>query len=144
MTFTLSIAQPTPADLDIIHGVIANSYWSRGIPRETLERSIANSICVIARDQAGALIGHARLITDKATFGWLCDVFVLPAHEGQGIARAMVRELRGQPELQGFKRWRLGTLDAHGVYAGLGFVPLGNPERFMEIRNYDPYGQGSI
>ena len=99
---------------------------------------------MIARDEAGALIGHARLITDRATFGYLCDVFVLPAHEGRGIARAMVRTLMAHPDLQGFKRWLLGTVDAHGVYAGVGFKPIGNPARFMEIRNYDPYGQGSI
>lgn len=144
MPITYSIEAPTSADLDVIHGFITNSYWSKGISRETLERSITHSICMIARDEAGALIGHARLVTDRATFGYLCDVFVLPSHEGQGIARAMVRALMAHPDLQGFKRWLLGTVDAHGVYAGVGFKPIGNPERFMEIRNYDPYGQGSI
>ncbi len=70
-------------------------------------------------------------------------MFVLPAHGGQGVARGMLRLLMSHPELQGFKRWLLGTLDAHDVYAGVGFEPLGNPERFMEVRNMDPYGQGA-
>jgi GNAT superfamily N-acetyltransferase len=138
-----AIEAPSSADLEVIHGYIVNSYWSRGIPRETLERSIANSICVIARDDAGALIGFARLVTDRATFGWVCDVFVLPAHQGQGVARSMLSTLRAHPELQGFKRWLLATLDAHGVYAGVEFKPLLHPERFMEVRNTNPYGYGA-
>ena len=142
MSVSIAIEAPHGADFDVIHAFIVQSYWSKGIPRDLLERSIAHSICATARDESGALIGFVRLITDRATFGYLCDVFVLPAHEGQGIARAMVRALMGHPVLQGFKRWLLGTRDAHGVYAGVGFKPLGAPERFMEVRNMNPYGEG--
>ena len=144
MAYALSISQPSAADLDIIHPFLEASYWSPGIPRPIVERSCANSICILAREAGGALIGFARLITDKATFAYLCDVFVLPAHQGRGIARNMIHTLRSQPDLQGFKRWVLGTRDAHGVYASVGFVPLGNPERFMEIRDMNPYGKGAV
>jgi GNAT superfamily N-acetyltransferase len=141
MTYALAIEQPGKADLDIIHPFLAASYWSPGVPRAVVERSCAHSLCITARDGAGDLIGFARLITDRATFGYVCDVFVLPAHEGKGIARAMIRTLTDQPDLQGFKRWLLGTRDAHGVYAGVGFKPIANPERFMEIRDFSPFGK---
>lgn len=142
-TLTIELAQPDAADLAAIHAFLATSYWSPGIPYEVVAQSCAHSLCVIARDEAGALIGFARLITDRATFGYLCDVFVLPPHGGKGVARAMVRRFMTDPALQGFKRWLLGTRDAHGVYAGVGFAPLTAPERFMEVRNFDPYGRGS-
>jgi GNAT superfamily N-acetyltransferase len=73
------------------------------------------------------------VVSDRASFAWLCDVFVLPAHRGQGVARSLVRALRAHPELQGLRRWLLATRDAHGVYAALGFAPLAQPERWMEI-----------
>lgn len=136
----ISTEQPTEADLDIIHAMLRESYWSPGIPREIVARACANSLCAIARNDAGKLLGFARLVTDKATFAWLCDVVVLPGKQGRGLGRALVRTFREHPELQGLRRWLLGTMDAHGVYAPLGFVPLGAPERFMEIRNLAPYG----
>lgn len=136
----IAIAQPNDAELDIIHTALAQSYWSPGIPRETVARGFRNSLVVLARDNEGALIGWARLVTDKATFAWLCDVFVLPEHQGRGIARALVRAFREHAELQNLRRWILGTRDAHGVYAALGFEPVAAPERLMEIRNPAPYG----
>lgn len=140
---TITLAQPGEHDLDVIHAYLTQSYWSPGIPRETVARSIAHSLCVIARDETGALAGFARLVTDRATFAYVCDVFVLGDHQGKGLARAMIRLFLDHPELQGFKRWMLGTRDAHGVYAGIGFQPIGAPERFMEIRNHAPYGVGA-
>ncbi len=142
-TPTIALAQPGEHDLDVIHAYLAQSYWSPGIPRETVARSIAHSLCAIARDEEGALVGFARLVTDRATFGYVADVFVQPAYGGQGVARAMIKLFLDHPELQGFKRWMLGTRDAHGVYAGVGFQPIGAPERFMEIRNHAPYGVGA-
>jgi len=139
---TITLAQPSEHDLDVIHAFLTHAYWSPGIPRETVARSAAHSLCAIARDEAGALIGFARLVTDRATFAYVCDVFVLGDHQGQGVARAMINSFLAHPELQGLKRWLLGTRDAHGVYAGVGFQPLSAPERFMEIRNYSPYGVG--
>jgi GNAT superfamily N-acetyltransferase len=97
-------------------------------------------MCAIARDGAGKLVGFARLVTDKATFAWLCDVIVLPGRQGKGVGRALVQTFQRHPELQGLRRWLLGTKDAHGVYAPLGFAPLTAPDRFMEARNPAPYG----
>lgn len=140
---TIAIEQPSAADLDIIYAVLRETYWSPGIPREVVARGAANSLCAIARDDAGALVGYARLVTDRATFAWLCDVIVLPAHKGKGVGRDLVRTLRSHPELQNLRRWLLGTRDAHGVYAPLGFTPIAAPERLMEIRNLAPYGKAT-
>jgi len=97
----------------------------------------------VARDDKGRLIGFARLVTDKATFAWLCDVIVLPGRQGKGLGRALVQTFLEHPELQGLRRWLLGTKDAHGVYTPLGFTPLDHPERFMQIRSRAPYGRAA-
>jgi GNAT superfamily N-acetyltransferase len=131
---------PAALDLDVIHGFLTTSYWSPGIPRDTVARAIAGSLCVGAyRD--GAQVGFARLVTDRATFAWLADVFVLPEARGQGIARVMVQALMDHPEMQGLRRWLLATLDAHGVYAALGWTPLERPERFLERHDPDVYSR---
>lgn len=139
----ISIEQPTDTDIDAIHAVLRETYWSPGIPRETVARACAHSMCAIARDDAGKLIGFARLVTDKATFAWLCDVVVLPGKQGKGLGRALVRTFLDHPELQGLRRWLLGTKDAHGVYTPLGFAPIEEPHRLMHIRNPNPYGKPS-
>ncbi|HYD86289.1 MAG TPA: GNAT family N-acetyltransferase [Vitreimonas sp.] len=136
----IAIEQPSETDIDAIHAVLRETYWSPGIPREVVARACANSMCAVARDESGKLIGFARLVTDKATFAWLCDVIVLPGKQGKGLGRALVQTFQRHPELQGLRRWLLGTKDAHGVYAPLGFTPLDAPERFMQIRNPAPYG----
>ncbi len=138
MTWTLSL-DPDALDLDVIHGFLTTSYWSPGIPRETVARAIAGSLCIGAYDTAGTQIGFARLVTDRATFAWLADVFVLPEARGQGIARAMVQALMDHPEMQGLRRWMLGTWDAHDVYAALGWTPLARPDRFLERHDPDVY-----
>lgn len=135
------LEQPSEADVDIIHRVLTATYWSPGIPRETVARACENSICVIARDEAGELIGFARVVTDRATFAWLCDVIVLPGRQGRGLGRQLVQTLLDHEELQGLRRWLLGTKDAHGVYTPLGFTPVDAPERFMQIKNPNPYGR---
>lgn len=137
----IAIAQPSETDIDAIHAVLRETYWSPGIPRETVARACAHSMCAIARDDKGKLIGFARLVTDKATFAWLCDVIVLPGKQGRGLGRALVQTFQRHPELQGLRRWLLGTKDAHGVYAPLGFTPLDAPDRFMQIRSPAPYGR---
>ncbi|MBY0278954.1 GNAT family N-acetyltransferase [Candidatus Binatia bacterium] len=135
----VAVEQPSRADLDVIHATLAATYWSPGVPREVVERGCANAICAIARDADGALVGFGRVISDRASFAWLCDVFVLPAAQGRGVARALVGTLRAHPELQGLRRWLLATRDAHGVYAPLGFAPLAAPERWMEIFELTPH-----
>lgn len=143
MSASIKIEQPSDTDVDAIHAVLRETYWSPGIPRETVARACAHSMCAVARDDAGKLIGFARLVTDKATFAWLCDVVVLPGKQGKGLGRALVRTFLDHPELQGLRRWLLGTKDAHGVYTPLGFAPIEEPHRLMHIRNPTPYGKPS-
>ncbi len=139
----IKIEQPSPADIDTVHAMLRETYWSPNIPRKTVEHAVAHSICAIARDEHGALIGFARVVSDRATFAWLCDVIVLPAHQRRGLARNLVRTLQAHPDLQGLRRWLLGTKDAHGVYSALGFRPIEEPHRLMHIRNPNPYGVSS-
>src|SRR5690606_3483565 len=96
----IAIEQPSETDIDAIHAVLRETYWSPGIPRETVARACANSMCALARDDKGKLIGFARLVTDKATFAWLCDVIVLPGKQGRGLGRALVQTFQRHPELQ--------------------------------------------
>lgn len=140
---SIAIEKPSETDIDSIHAVLRDTYWSPGIPREVVARACANSMCAVARDEKGKLIGFARLVTDKATFAWLCDVIVLPGKQGRGLGRALVETFQTHPDLQGLRRWLLATKDAHGVYTPLGFKPLDAPERFMHIRNPNPYGASS-
>lgn len=135
--------QPDAEDMDTLHALLRETYWSPGIPRETLERACANSLCVIARDSEGALMGFARAVTDRTVFAWVCDVIVVPARRGEGIGRSMVAALQAHPDMQGLRRWMLGTRDAHGVYEALGFGAVGAPERLMEILRPAPYGVAS-
>jgi N-acetylglutamate synthase-like GNAT family acetyltransferase len=137
----IAIEQPTESDIDAIHAALKETYWSPGISRDVVARACANSMCAVARDESGKLIGFARLVTDKATFAWLCDVVVLPGKQGKGLGRALVQMFQRHPELQGLRRWLLGTKDAHGVYAPLGFAALAAPDRLMEVRNPEPYGR---
>lgn len=139
----IAIEQPSQTDIDTIHAVLRETYWSPDIPREVVTRACANSMCAVARDDAGKLVGFARLVTDKATFAWLCDVIVLPGKQGKGLGRALVQTFQRHPELQGLRRWLLGTKDAHGVYAPLGFTPVQEPERLMHIKNPNPYGRSA-
>ena len=131
---------PDPARIDVraAHAYLARSYWSANIPLATVEKAIGNSLCV-AVFNGGEQIGLARVVTDRATFAYLADVYVLEEHRGLGLAQAMVAWLQAHPELQGLRRWLLMTLDAHGVYEKLGWTPLAHPERAMERHFPDVY-----
>ena len=119
-------------DAAVIHRYLAaESYWARSIPLEIVERAIEGSVCVGAFD-GGDQIGFARAVTDRATFAYVADVFVLPSHRGRGIARGMMEALFSHPDLQGLRRWHLVTRDAHALYAQFGFTPLDAPERHMQ------------
>jgi GNAT superfamily N-acetyltransferase len=111
------------------------SYWAKGITREVVERSLQNSLCIGVYSPDGRQIGLARVITDSATFAWLCDVFILSPHRGQGLGKALLQAVISHPKLQTVRRLALGTLDAHGLYAQFGFTPLADPQRQMEKRN---------
>jgi GNAT superfamily N-acetyltransferase len=127
----------TRLDVDVVHTFIAASYWAEGIPRATLERSIAGADCFgiyHGREQ----VGFARVIGDHATFAYLADVFVLPDHRNNGLAHWLVQTILGQPQYQGLRRWMLATRDAHVLYAKFGFTPV-DGSRFMEIRDNEIY-----
>lgn len=122
---------PEGIDPVAAHAYLTRSYWSPGIPFETVARAIANSLCVAVR-KGGEQVAMARVVTDRATFAFLADVYVLEDHRGQGLAHAMVGWLQQHGELQGLRRWLLMTLDAHSLYESLGWTPLAHPERAME------------
>jgi len=113
------------------HEYLARSYWSPGVALETVQRAIANSLCIAVRKD-GEQVAFARVITDHATFAWLADVHVLEEHRGQGLSKAMVAALLDHPRLQGLRRWGLSTLDAHSLYRQFGWTELAHPERLME------------
>lgn len=127
---------PAAVDLDVVHGFLVDAYWSPGVPRDVVERAIAHSLCLTAIAD-GHQVGFARAVTDRATFVYVCDVFVLPVWRGRGLARAMTRLAIEHPDTRGARRVLLGTRDAHGVYAPLGFEPTPRPENLLEIRR-DP------
>jgi GNAT superfamily N-acetyltransferase len=112
------------------------SYWAKGVTVERLKRAVENSICFVILKQE-ELAGFARVVTDKATFGYLCDVFVLEEHRRLGLSKWLMQTIMQHPELQGLRRWSLATADAHKLYEQFGFVPLSKPENWMEI--FTPY-----
>ena len=128
-------------DREGIHAFLAGSYWARGIPRETVDRSIENSLC-FGVYEGERQVGFARVITDFATFAYLGDVFVLESHRGRGLSKWLVEIILGLPELQGLRRWSLATRDAHGLYERFGFRRPSHPERLMEIVDFDVYVRG--
>jgi N-acetylglutamate synthase-like GNAT family acetyltransferase len=128
----------TRLDIEAIHSFLVRSYWSPGIPRAVVERAIANSLCfAIFHDKQQ--VGFGRVVTDKATFAYLADVYVLPEHRGKGLSKRLMEHITQHPELQGLRRMLLATLDAHGLYEKFGFKALAAPDRMMEIHNPDVY-----
>src|SRR6185503_12358753 len=125
-------------DIGAIHAFLTQSYWSPGIPRATIERAIANSLCFGVFSQ-GQQVGFARVVTDRTTFAYLCDVYVLEAHRGRGLAQQLMTRIVEHPELQGLRRMLLATRDAHGLYAKFGFKPLAAPQVMMEVHKPDVY-----
>ncbi len=139
-TYDIS-CEPARLDLEAIHAFLSQSYGSPGIPRAVVERAIANSLCfgVFHRDRQ---VGFARVITDKATFAYLADVYILAEHRGKGLSRRLMEAIVGHPDLQGLRRMLLATRDAHALYAKFGFRPLAAPDRIMEIHQPDVYVGG--
>lgn len=126
-------------DRDMIHAFLAEqAYWSRGIPRDTVERAIEGSLC-FGGYLDGRQVAFARVVTDGATFGYLADVFVLLAFRGQGHAKALIAAVMAHPQLQGLRRFSLATLDAHALYAGFGFSAPARPQTLMEKLDPDVY-----
>ena len=131
-------SDPARLDIDVIHGYLSQSYWSPGIPRAVVERAIANSMC-FGIFKGEEQVGFARVVTDRATFAYLADVFVLEAHRGKGLSKALMREIRGHPDLQGLRRWMLATRDAHGLYRQFGFEVVKDSSNLMVRRDFKGY-----
>ena len=130
-----------PARLDprAIHAYLTRSYWSPGIPYERVVRALGSSLSIGAYEGAGAQVGLVRLVSDHATFCYVCDVYVLEAHRGHGLSKAMLAMAMAHPMLQGLRRWSLVTADAHGLYRQFGFTAVAQPERHMERLDPDIY-----
>jgi GNAT superfamily N-acetyltransferase len=125
-------------DVDLVHGFLAaQAPWAANIPRETFLRSLRASLCLGAYAPDGGQAGFLRIVTDQATFAWVCDVFVLPEHRGRGVADALVKAALDHPLVAGVRRVLLVTSDAHGLYARSGFAEV-EDGRFMEIARTPP------
>ena len=119
--------------------ISAESYWAAGIPFETFVRSVRGSLTIGAYAPVG-MAAMARVVTDRATFGWIGDVFVDPAFRGRGLGKAIMAYIGAHPDLQGLRRLHLATRDSHDLYARFSFGPLTGVDRWMEVRRRDPYG----
>ena len=126
-------------DLDRVHHWLARkSYWAGEMPRSVFDRAVRGSLCFGALEQ-DATVGFARVISDRATFAYVSDVFVDPVRRGVGVSKAIMAAIVAHPELQDLRLWVLVTADAHGLYARHGFTPLAAPQRFMERRDGEIY-----
>jgi len=127
-------------DIAYIHSFLSHSYWAENIPVETVRKSVDGSLCFGVYDGAQQ-VGFARVITDRATFGYLADVFIDEACRGQALGKWLIETILAHPDLQGLRRFMLATLDAHGLYAQYGFTAVSNLDRFMNIHTPDLYKQ---
>ena len=128
-------------DVDTIHRYLSeSSYWAKGIPKELVQKSIRHSLCfgVFYGDEQ---VGFARVVTDRTSFAYLGDVFILPAHQGKGLSKWLMQTIHDYPDLQGLRRWMLFTRDAHGLYSQFGWkqVPEEQTGRIMQIHNPNIY-----
>lgn len=123
-------------DLDVIHGFLQTSYWAQDRKRSVVERSIRNSLC-FGVYVGGRQVAFARVLSDRAVFAYLMDVFVIPEYRGHGISKALMRAIVDHPDLQNLRTFLLATQDAHGLYEQFGFRALAHPDRWMAIHDPD-------
>lgn len=121
------------ADLAAIHGQISRTYWAEGMPLALMRQAMEGSLNLIVRDPEGRVVAYARVISDRATFAYLCDVFVLAEWQGRGLGDWLISQVMAHASLQRLRRFQLVTRDAHPLYERHGFGPLAAPERGMEI-----------
>ena len=125
-------------DFAFVHDFLSCSYWAKDIPPKTVRRSIENSLC-FGLFEAEKQIGFVRVVTDSATFAYLCDVFVIEEYRGRGLSKWLMETILAHPKLQNLRRWLLATKDAHGLYSQFDFTPLDAPEIFMQRHAPDVY-----
>lgn len=126
---------PAKLDLDAICDFLSRAYWAEKRPREVIEKSIRFSLNFGVYD-GNRQVGFARVITDYATFAYLCDVFIHEEYRGHALGKWLMESILAHPNLQGLRRWSLATRDAHGLYKQFGFAELSNPASWME--KFDP------
>ena len=131
---------PSRIDIAAVHSFLTASYWAQGVPLKTVTRSIHNSLC-FGISRGIELAGFARVITDRATFAYLADVFVVESFRGRGLSKWLMQCIFAHPELQGLRRWSLITRDAHKLYRQFGFRELKSPERWMELHDPEIYAK---
>ena len=130
---------PTRLDLRAIHGFLSGeSYWAEGISEALLARAIANSLC-FGLYEGARQVGFARVVTDRATFAYLCDVYVERERRGAGLGKWLVACVLEHPDLQGLRRISLMTRDAHDLYRPFGFRTMPEATRYLEIHRPDVY-----
>ena len=132
---------PSLLDMNVIYNYLSGeSYWAKNIPRDVVGKSIANSLC-FGMYHFNKQIGFARLVTDKATFAYLADVFIITGYRGNGLSKWLLQVIHAHPELQGLRRWVLGTRDAHGLYEQSGWTVFDEDtrKRFMQKHNKEAY-----
>ena len=125
-------------NLDAVHQFLTCCYWAKGIPRDTVARSIRNSLC-FGVYKGKLQVGFARVISDYATYAYIGDVFIAEDYRGRGLSKRLMQFILGHSQLQGLRRWSLVTRDAHGLYAQFGFTSLKSPQRHMEIHDPNVY-----
>jgi len=131
-------------DIGAIHAYLTRCYWSPGIPFATVERAVRNSLCFgLYETSGGRQVGLARVVTDHATFAYLCDVYVLEEHRGHGLGKLLMRTVMAHPALTGARRAMLGTRDAHALYAQYGFRAPPDDRVLMQILRPDIYATGA-
>ncbi len=129
---------PARLDPDVVHAFLTSSYWARGIPRDVVERSLRHSLCFGVYHR-GRQVGLARVVSDRATYAYVADVFILEGHRGRGLGKRLMARIKDHPDLQCLRRWSLGTRDAHGLYREFGFREPADPSLWMEIHDPDVY-----
>ncbi len=130
---------PERLDIDAVHAFLSRSYWAQGIPRGVVEKSVRHSLCFGVYAAGGGQVGFARVITDRATFAYLCDVYIDEQHRGKGLSKRLMREVLAHPDLQGLRRTCLLTRDAQGLYKQFGFSEFPTPGRFLQRHDPDVY-----
>ena len=126
-------------NIELIHRfLVEESYWARERTLEQTAKAIEHSICFGVYD-GERQVAFARVVSDRATFAYLGDVFVIVEYQGCGIGKMLMEAIVAHPELQGLRRWVLATRDAHTLYEKYGFTPLKHPERWMELASPNAY-----
>lgn len=119
-------------DFSVIHDFISNSYWAKGMTEARLQKALDHSLCLGVLTDQGELAAFARLVTDRTTFAYLKDVFVLESYRGLGLSKMLMVAINEHPDLQGLQRMLLATKDAHGLYEQFGFETIGYTDRLMQ------------